>query len=197
LNWQGARGADYTGNVPGALDAETYLEIEFLHELGKRLSAAPLPQVLAQVVRFVADFVKCDSCFIYTLDGRELTLRASQNPHAESLDRLSIRVGQGITGWVAQHRKTVAIPRKAYEDSRFKSFSELPEDRFEAFLSVPLMCRERFIGVINIQHRQPHFHSRRDIQLITVIGYLVAAEVELARLEAENWKYSRELRTRK
>ena len=60
-----------------------------------------------------------------------------------------------------------------------------------------MMCRERLVGVINVQHRQPHFHSRRDIQLISVIGYLVGAEVELARLEAENWKYSRELRTRK
>jgi hypothetical protein len=35
------------------------------------------------------------------------------------------------------------------------------------------------------------------VQLISVIGYLVGAEVELARLEAENWEYSRELRTRK
>ena len=183
--------------MPGTLDSETYLDIDFLHELGQRLSAAPLPQVLAQVVRFVSDFLKCDSCFIYILDGRELILRASQNPHAESLDRLTIQVGQGITGWVAQQRKTVAIPRKAYEDSRFKSFSELPEDRFEAFLSVPLMCRERLVGVLNVQHRQPHFHSRRDIQLISVIGYLVAAEVELARLEAENWKYAKELRARK
>jgi uroporphyrinogen-III synthase len=176
---------------------DDFQDIDFLHEIGRRLSAAPLPQVLGRIVRFVSDFVKCDSCFVYILDGRELVLRASKNPHADSLDRLTIKVGQGITGWVAQHKKPVSIPRKAYEDSRFQTFSELPEDRYEAFLSVPMMCRERLVGVINVQHRQPHFHSRRDVQLISVIGYLVGAEVELARLEAENWKYSRELRTRK
>jgi signal transduction protein with GAF and PtsI domain len=176
---------------------EEFQDIDFLHEIGKHLSAAPLPQVLGRVVRFVSDFVGCDSCFVYTLDGRELILRASKNPHAESVDRLSVKLGQGITGWVAQHKKPVAIARKAYEDSRFRSFNELPEDRFEAFLSVPVMCRERLVGVINVQHRLPHFHSRRDVQLISVIGYLIGAEIEMSRLEAENWKYSKELRTRK
>jgi signal transduction protein with GAF and PtsI domain len=180
-----------------SLESAQYQDIDFLHEIGKLLSAAPLPQVLARIVRFVSDFVKCDSCLIYIVDGRELILRASKNPHADSVDRLKIKVGHGITGWVAQHKKHVAIPRKAYEDSRFQSFSELPEDRFEAFLSVPLMCRERLVGVINVQHRQPHFHSRRDVQLISVIGYLVGAEIELARVETENWKYAKELRTHK
>jgi hypothetical protein len=70
----------YTPGWRTMLESETYHDIEFLHELGKRLSAAPLPQVLAQVVRFVSDFVGCDSCFIYVLDGPELILRASKNP---------------------------------------------------------------------------------------------------------------------
>ncbi|HEX4074521.1 MAG TPA: GAF domain-containing protein [Candidatus Acidoferrales bacterium] len=177
--------------------SDVYLDIDFLFEIGKRLSAAPLAQVLGRVVRFISDFIKCDSCFIYVLEGRDLMLKASKNPHVEALDNLTIRMGQGITGWVAQHKKPVSIPRKAYEDSRFRAFNELPEDKFEAFLSVPMVCRERLVGVINVQHKQPHIHSRRDIQLISVIGYLVGAEVELARLETENWKFSRQLQTSK
>ncbi|HUA00601.1 MAG TPA: GAF domain-containing protein [Candidatus Aquilonibacter sp.] len=176
---------------------EAYLDIDFLFEIGKRLSAAPLAQVLGRVVRFISDFIGCDSCFIYVLEGRDLMLKASKNPHADVLDNLTIRVGQGITGWVAQHKKSVSIPRKAYEDSRFRSFHELPEDKFEAFLSVPMICRERLVGVINVQHRNAHIHSRRDIQLISVIGYLVGAEIELARLETENWKFSRQLQAPK
>jgi signal transduction protein with GAF and PtsI domain len=103
----------YTASMSQAPGSEVYLDIDFLHELGSRLSAAPLAQVLARVVRFVSDFVKCDSCFVYTLEGHELVLRASKNQHADSVDRLSIKVGQGITGWVAQNKKPVAIPRKA------------------------------------------------------------------------------------
>jgi two-component system, response regulator PdtaR len=185
---------EQTGSGSGP---DAYLDIDFLFEIGKRLSAAPLAQVLGRVVRFISDFVGCDSCFIYVLEGRELVLKASKKPHVEALDQLSIRMGQGITGWVAQHKKPVSIPRKAYEDSRFRAFNELPEDKFEAFLSVPMVCRERLVGVINVQHKQPHIHSHRDIQLITVIGYLVGAEVELARLETENWKFSRQLQTPK
>ncbi len=170
---------------------EGYLDIDFLYGLGRRLSDAPLPEVLGRVVKFVSSFVRCDSCFIYILEGSELTLRASKNPHASALGRLTIRVGEGITGWVAEHKQPVTIARKAFQDPRFKSVSDLPEDRYEAFLSVPIMCREKVVGVINVQHRQPHFHSRRDVQLISVIGYLVGAEIELARLEAENAKLLR------
>jgi signal transduction protein with GAF and PtsI domain len=164
--------------------ADAYLDINFLHELGKRISSAPLNEVLWKIVRFVSDFVNCDSCFLYILEGEELVLKSSRNPHEDILDRLRIPLGQGITGWVARHKMSVAIPRKAYQDPRFKSVSALPEDQFEAFLSVPMICRDRLVGVINVQHRQPKFHSRRDIQLISIIGFLVAAEVELVRMES-------------
>lgn len=48
-----------------------------------------------------------------------------------------------------------------------------------------------------MQHKQLHFHSRRDIQLISVIGYLIGAEIELARLETDNWKLSKQLQAPK
>lgn len=165
--------------------SDAYLDINFLHEVGKRISSAPLNEVLWKIVRFVSDFVNCDSCFLYILEDDELVLRASRNPHTNSLDRLRMPLGQGITGWVAKHKMPVAIPRKAYQDPRFQNVNSLPEDQYEAFLSVPMMCRDRLVGeVINVQHRQPKFHSRRDIQLISIIGFLVAAEVELVRLES-------------
>jgi len=154
-----------------------------------------LAKVLDRIARFVSSVMRCDSCFVYTLDQHELVLRASKNLHAEVLDRLRLPFGKGITGWVAAHKKPVAIARKAYRDSRFQSFNELPEDRYEAFLSVPVMCRSKLVGVINVQHREPYEHSRRDIQLISTIGFLVGAEIELARMEEEIWKLSRELRT--
>jgi signal transduction protein with GAF and PtsI domain len=174
------------------------LGVEFLHELSSRMAAAdPLHEVLARVVEFASALVKFDSCFVYVLEDQELVLRASKNPHAEVLDRLKLQVGQGITGWVAEHREPVAVSRNASQDPRFKFFNELPEDRFEAFLSVPLLCRGRSVGVINLQHRQAHVYNRRQIQLISMIGFLVGAEIEMARLEVENSNLSRQLATRK
>ncbi|HVB85882.1 MAG TPA: GAF and ANTAR domain-containing protein [Candidatus Dormibacteraeota bacterium] len=166
-------------------------DIEVLHEIGERIAASdPLSTVLKLVVEFVSVVVKCDSCFIYVLDGAELTLRASQNPHDEVVDRLKIRMGQGITGWVAENRRPVAIGENASLDPRFQAFHELPEDRYEAFLSVPILCRDKLVGVINAQHREPREHTRREVHLISTIGFLVGPEIELARLEAESMKSS-------
>jgi signal transduction protein with GAF and PtsI domain len=173
-------------------------DIEILHEIGSRIAAAdPLHEVLKRVVDFVSAVVKCDSCFVYVLEDDHLVLRASKNPHPEVVDRLKLRVGQGITGWVAEHHQPVAVAKNAFEDPRFLAFNELPEDRFEAFLSVPLLCRGRLVGVMNLQHRQPHSHSRRQIQLISTICFLVGAEIEMARLESENLELSEQLETRK
>jgi len=98
---------------------------------------------------------------------------------------------------VAAHRQPVAVDRHAFDDPRLQTFTELPEDRYEAFLSVPVLSRSKLVGVINLQHRQPHHHTRRDIQIISMIGFLVGAEIEMARLEVENSQLSERLETRK
>jgi uroporphyrinogen-III synthase len=91
----------------------------------------------------------------------------------------------------------VAVPEKAAHDPRFQFFHELPEDSYEAFLSVPLMCRGRVMGVINLQHRRPHVYAQKEIQLISTIGFLVGGEIEMARLEEANSNLSEQLETRK
>lgn len=172
--------------------------VDLLHEIGSRMAASDLlHQVLERVVTLISSVVECDSCFVYILEDDELVLRASKNPHPEVVDRLKLRVGQGITGWVAEHLEPVALARNAFQDPRFNYFSELPEDRFEAFLSVPILCRGRVVGVINLQHRLPHVHSPRDIKLISTLGFLVGAEIERARLESEVSQLSERLETRK
>src|SRR5712672_4567358 len=172
--------------------------IDLLHEIGVRLATADeFHDVLTRVVEFASALVKCDSCLIYVLEGEELVLRASKNAHPDVVDRLKLRVGQGITGWVAEHNEPVAIAEKASQDPRFQFFHELPEDSYEAFLSVPLMCRGRVVGVINLQHRQHHVYRRREIRLISAIGFLVGAEIELARLEEVNSNLTDQLQTRK
>jgi uroporphyrinogen-III synthase len=168
-----------------------HLEIEFLHEIGERIAAAdPLRDVLGRIVEFVSTVVKCDSCFVYVLEGTDLILRASKNPHEEVVDRLKLRMGQGITGWVAEHKKPVAIAGGASQDPRFQSFHELPEDCYEAFLSVPVFCRDRLVAVINLQHRECHEYTKREIRLISTIGFLVGPEIEMARLDQQKSKLS-------
>ena len=172
--------------------------VDFLHEIGSRMAASdPLHTVLNRIVDFACSLIQCDSCFVYLLEADQLVLRASKNPHSDVVDHLGIWLGQGITGWVGWHREPVAIPEKALKDPRFKLFKNLPEDTFEAFLSVPILCRGKLIGVINLQHRKPYYHTEQEVRLLTAAGYLVGAELERARLESENLELSDRLESRK
>jgi signal transduction protein with GAF and PtsI domain len=173
-------------------------DIDFLHEISSRMAAADeLHKVLERIVEFVSSVLHCDSCFIYVLERERLVLRASKNPHADVIDHLGMSLGQGITGWVAEHLKPTAISSKALQDPRFKLFRSLPEDLFEAFLAVPILCRGKLVGVINVQHRQPYQHAPKEVRLISMLGFLVGAEIERARLESENIELSSQLESRK
>lgn len=172
--------------------------VDFLHELGSRMAASDsLHAVLDRIVDFACSVISCDSCFVYVLEENQLVLRASKNPHADVVDHLGIWLGQGITGWVGWHREPVAIPAKALQDPRFKRFPDLPEDTFEAFLSVPILCRSKLVGVINLQHRRPYYHTESEVRMLTTAGHLVGAELERARLETENLQLSDRLESRK
>ena len=172
--------------------------VDFLHEIGSRMAASDsLHTVLNRIVDFASSLIQCDSCFVYVLEGDQLILRASKNPHSDLVDHLGIWLGQGITGWVGWHREPVAIPEKALKDPRFQRFRNLPEDTFEAFLSVPILSRSKLIGVINLQHRKPYYHTEQEVRLLSAAGYLVGAELERARLESENLELSDRLESRK
>jgi uroporphyrinogen-III synthase len=171
--------------------------MDFLHEISSRIAAADsFHIVLERIVEFVGTAVPCDSCFIYVLEDQNLVLRASKNPHSE-VDRVGMPIGQGITGWVAEHREPVALAANASNDPRFKEFKNLPEDHFEAMLSTPIMSASKVVGVINLQHRLPYQHKTHEIRLLSMLGFLVGAEIERARLESENLQLASRLETRK
>lgn len=185
-----------TPTMAGFRDGLT--QIDFLHEISSRIASADsFHVVLNRVVEFVTSVIPCDSCFIYVLDEDKLVLRASKNPHDDLVDRLGVQYGQGITGWVAEHREPVAISSNASNDPRFKYFRNLPEDHFEAMLCTPILCAGRVVGAINLQHRLTYRHSANEVRLLSMLGFLVGAEIERARLESENVQLTSRLETRK
>ena len=170
----------------------------FLHGIASRRAAAvPFDEVLRQVVEFVASVVRCDSCFVYVLEGNELVLRASKNPHAEVADKVTLKGGHGSTAAVAQRRQPVAVSQNAASDARFQLFNKQPADLFKAFLSVPMLSRGRVVGVINLQSLAKHDYSEREISLISTVGFLLGAEIEMATLEREKLHLADRLEVRK
>ncbi len=141
-----------------------------------------LQEVLKGVVALVVEFTQCDACLVYLLDGEELVLCASNTPHPSTIGKLRMRSNEGLTGWVARERRLLAIPREAYKDPRFKKFGELEEDSFEAFLSVPVIARNRVVGVLNVQHRLPHQHTGSELEVLTTVGEQIGCVLVLARM---------------
>jgi uroporphyrinogen-III synthase len=171
--------------------------VVLLRRSAARMSGAlALDAVLRELVDFAASVVPCDSCFIYVLEDKELVLRASKN-HYPHIGRLRIKIGPGIGGWVAQHREPFFVSRNAAADHRAKLFPNLPSDRFESFLSVPLINQGRLVGVINLQSSDACVYKEQEIGLISMLGFLAAAEISRARLEAENSELAGQLESRK
>jgi uroporphyrinogen-III synthase len=165
-----------------------------------------MDEMLGEVVGLTVQASDCDACLVYLIDhsSNEIVLRASQVPHANDLGNLRIKIGEGITGWVAEHKSVVALPSNAASDARFKRFQTLVEDTYQAFLSVPIVSGGELIGVINVHHRSAHDHSSEEISTLIFIGEQLGVtisknllEEENARLLEETQEMKRELETRK
>lgn len=144
-----------------------------------------LQEVLQGIVALVVEFTQCDSCLVYLCDHDNLVLCASNAHHDAEIGRIRLKLNEGLTGWVARERRLLAISREAYKDPRFKYFGELPEDSFEAFLSAPVIARNRVVGVINVQHRQAHQHTGGEMEVVTTLGEQVGCALALARIEPQ------------
>jgi uroporphyrinogen-III synthase len=169
--------------------------LALLHRVSAIVSSGrSLDEMLNELVSLATQVTSSDACLIYLLDPEndEIVLRASQLPHASEVGSLRLHVGEGVTGWVAEHKSVVSLPSNASSDSRFQAFSDLVEDTYEAFLSVPLVAGGVVIGVINIHHRQPHPHSAEEIALVSFIGEQLGGAIARARLEEENQRLQEE-----
>ena len=144
-----------------------------------------LAEVLRGIVSLAMEFLQSDSCLIYLLDRDELVLCAYHSLHPSEIGKIRLKLSEGLTGWVARERRLLSISRECYRDPRFKFFVSLPEDTYEAFLSAPVIARDKVVGVINAFHREPHQHTGSEMELLTTVGELVGSAVVLARMASE------------
>lgn len=164
---------------------EKMREVEILHRISDSISnTLNLEAVLNHIVDVVVEVTKADACLIYLLseDQEALILQASKNPHPKLIGRITLGLGEGITGWVAQRQERVVIPSNASDDPRFKIFHNLPEDRHQAFVSVPILSKKKVAGVINVQHKKPKRYRADELALLSTIAAQVGGAIENARL---------------
>lgn len=154
-------------------------ELAILHQVAQHISSnLELNDLLAHIVEMVINVTGADSCFIYLYDQQDnnLTLRAANAGQKEIVGQIKLKLGEGVTGWAAKEKKPVALSSKAYTDPRFKSFTNLAEDKFEAFLALPILSKDEIVGVMNVHNKKEHEYPEDQINLIfTISKYLGSA----------------------
>lgn len=174
--------------------------ISLLHRISSIVSSElSIDEMLGLIVGLTSQVTACDACLVYLLEREsgEIVLRASQVPHAEDLGNLRMKMGEGVTGWVAEHKSVVALSSNAASDRRFKYFQALIEDTYEAFLSVPLVSGGEVVGVINVHHRERREHTPDEIALLTFVGEQMGIAVSRSLLTEENARLLEEAREAK
>jgi len=84
-------------------------ELDFLYRVAQSIHSLEIDELLKEIVKLASEITRADSCLIYVINKtkKELILRASKNPHPDLLQRITMKIGEGITGWVAKEKKPV------------------------------------------------------------------------------------------
>lgn len=171
-------------------------ELKILHEVAKDISDnLDLSELLHRIVDTVMNFVKADSCLVYLYDedNDELVLSASSDPKITSLGSISLKLGEGVTGWAAKEKQPVVLAKEAYRDKRFKPFTSLKEDKYEALLSIPILSKNRIVGVMNLQNKKEHVYAETQIKLLFTIGRYLGSAIQNAITYDEVVKKAKQL----
>ncbi len=171
-------------------------ELTILHQVAQHISSnLELNDLLAHIVDMVINVTGADSCFIYLYDDQNnnLTLRAANAGQKDIVGEIRLKLGEGVTGWAAKEKKPVALSSKAYTDPRFKSFTDLAEDKFEAFLAVPILSKDTIIGVMNIHNKKEHEYPDDQINLLFTISKYLGSAIQNAIAYEEVNKKAKQL----
>jgi len=141
---------------------------------------------VAELVRKVIDY-EIFGILLLNEKTQELYFRFSVGHQREVAERLRIKLGEGVTGAAAQKGEAILVG-DVTADPRY--ISALPNVRSE--LAVPLIVKNRVIGVIDIESPQPNHFTEEHKRLLMLIGSRMAIGIENARLYT---RISRQART--
>ncbi|MDD2309413.1 MAG: phosphoenolpyruvate--protein phosphotransferase [Desulfuromonadaceae bacterium] len=147
------------------------------------LHSHDLQDTLDNIVTLVARRMRSDVCSIYLLesDGETLTLKATKGLSKASVNRVAMKVHEGLTGLAVETRAMV-MTDNAPSHPRYKYFKEAKEEQFLSFLGLPLFEQKAPIGVIVVQTRETRSFSDDEISILRTITFQIGSIVHTARL---------------
>ncbi|MBU1084718.1 MAG: GAF domain-containing protein [Candidatus Omnitrophota bacterium] len=157
-----------------------------------------LEDILKLIVNLTASVMGAKICALWLLDEdtQELKIRATQAMSKDYLEERSIKFGEGIVGLVAKNKEPLVIA-DVTTDARYKQKALAKKEGFISMLSVPMLVKDRVIGVINVYTVEEHKFTKSDIDLLSGAANQAAVAIENTELMVRTKVIQEELESRK
>ncbi len=169
---------------PDKLPVESLL-LDVADVLATSLDLDTTVRRVAEVVRKVIDY-EIFAILLLNEKTQELRFRFQTGYPTDFTDKTKVKVGQGVTGLAAQLRQAVLID-DVTDDPRY--IAAVPNVRSE--LAIPLITKNRVIGVIDLEAREPGYFTEEHKKLLTLVASRMAAGIENAQLYTRTTKQAR------
>lgn len=179
------------------LDYEDYLKT--LNEISRAITSdLYLEDILKLIVTLTANVIKAKVCNVWLIDEKkqEFNIKATQSMHQEYLNKKTIKLNEGIVGLVAREKK----PKIIFDVLKEEQYIEKKLARKEGLVSmasIPMMVRDKVIGVLNVYTNRPYEFTKAEITLLSTIANQAAVAIEKTELIVRTKIIQEELDTRK
>ena len=137
--------------------------------------ARNLDAALATMVRRIRKAMHTDVCSFYLYEGetQELVLMETIGLHSQAVGHVSLRVGEGLVGLVAEREEPLNL-EDAPSHPRFRYFEATGEERYSSFLGVPIIHQRRMLGVLVVQQAEKRRYDEEDEAFLITMGAQLA-----------------------
>jgi phosphotransferase system enzyme I (PtsP) len=164
--------------MPGAAAAARSI-LTRLHEVMAARTHAQAK--LNQVVDIIGESLDSEVCSIYLLREGMLELFATRGLNQSAVHVTRLGVGEGLTGSIAANIETLNLDEAATHPE-FQYRPETGEEKFHSFAGVPIVRRERAIGVVTVQHVEPRKYEELEIEALQTVAMVLAELIHNAGL---------------
>jgi signal transduction protein with GAF and PtsI domain len=179
------------------IDYEDYLKT--LNKISRAITSdLYLEDILKLIVTLTANVMGAKICNVWLFDekNQEFNIKATQAMSKEYLKKRTIKLSEGIVGLAARERRPIIIP-DVISDKRYKEKNLAIKEGLISMASLPMMVKDKVIGVLNIYTTNPYNFTKADINLLSTVANQAAVAIEKTELIVKTKIIQEELDTRK
>jgi diguanylate cyclase (GGDEF)-like protein/putative nucleotidyltransferase with HDIG domain len=154
---------------------EIYALYEIAQAMGTSLGVSDTMALISAKLSNLVPF-SCAALFLYDEETEMLRCRFATGTDADIIQQISVRTGEGLTGWVARNRRPLVNARPS-ADLEAAGLGETTTTTLQSALVCPLLFSERFIGTLSVYHVDSAFYRDDHRRLLDRVSEQAAAVI--------------------